>query len=63
MRKCIILVACICILLIAIPNSFAGQKRSKGPKCSLAGLWIVESSELRKGMSTGFLVYHHHSHI
>jgi hypothetical protein len=52
MQKYRIIIVTLCILVIAIPYSFAGNKKHNKSECSIAGLWTVVSSEGRAGLTT-----------
>lgn len=52
MRKFVFIIIGLCILALAVPNSFAGNKKHHQSECSIAGLWVYETSDGRKGMVT-----------
>ena len=52
MRKYAFIIVGLCILVLAVPYSFAGNKNQNKSQCSIAGLWSVVSSEGRAGLTT-----------
>ena len=52
MRRYNFIIVTICVLVIAIPYSFAGNNKQNKSECSIAGLWSVVSNQGRHGLTT-----------